>query len=569
MIKLLGGEYMNSLLQIICGIFLVLLILVNPSFAQDSNDIRDIYQEAKMKCIDRKWTEAITLFEELIEKYPGNKYEDDAIFWTGYCKEKLPGQGEDSFNTYERLVINYPNSTWVDDAQIHQITLAEQFILEGQDEYKNFLREQMKKDQKDVQYRSAIALGRIGDKKALPVLEKMKNDEDYGDMAKDLIDVLTTEKIPLDEEAKPADDSKKLNIIFDKDQIQPGEEELSGNLLFNTDRYIQYQSMLRKDDEWSKEELINFALWHILNTDDFKEYTSFANEYDKTEWRRKFWKRKDPTPTTSENEFEEEFQRRIDFARTEFASFWNYLNFKYLPDQHLRLGWPHAPWDARGELYIKYGEPDFRSVQGWHTEIWNYSRYKVDFLVKQYMTNIYGNAIAAGELSYRNYGDRIRDIDQSNPLSSMQRLGTTLWNNANTYVQANFIYKQEIRYAFNYNANLIQGIQVSIDHIVDNEKGQIVIRYQLSVDQFEQVSKPDGVEVRYREIYSVLDEDLREVAKNETVRQIRNIPDDDFKFEERINISLPEGKYTLYIRIEDQNAENLGIFSQDFEVKDL
>ena len=151
----------------------------------------------------------------------------------------------------------------------------------------------------------------------------------------------------------------------------------------------------------------------------------------------------------------------------------------------------------------------------------------------------------------------------------MQRLGTTLWNNANTHVQANFIYKQEIRYAFNYNAAIIEGIQVSIDHIVDNEKGQIVIRYQLSVDQFEQVSKPDGVEVSYREIYSVLDEDLREVAKNETVRQIGNIPDDDFKFEERINISLPEGKYTLYIRIEDQNAENLGIFKQEFEVKDL
>jgi hypothetical protein len=315
--------------------------------------------------------------------------------------------------------------------------------------------------------------------------------------------------------------------------------------------------------------LINFALWHILNTDEFKEYTSFTNENDKTEWRRKFWRRKDPTPTTSENEFEEEFQRRIDFARTEFASFWNYRNFKYLPDQHLRLGWPHAPWDARGELYIKYGEPDFRSVQGWHTEIWNYSRYKVDFLVKQYMTNIYGNAISAGELSYRNYGDRIRDINQSNPLSSMQRLGTTLWNNANSYLQANFIYKQEIRYAFNYNADIIEGIQVSIDHIVDNEKGQMVIRYQLSVDQFEQVSKPDGVEVSYREIYSVLDEDLREVAKNETVRQIGNIPDDDFKFEERINISLPEGKYTLYIRIEDQNAENLGIFKQEFEVKDL
>ncbi len=159
--------------RMMCSTILVLNLLVIVSVAQDPDEIRDAYQEAKMKCIDRNWTEAIALFEELLEKHPGNKYEDDAIFWTGYCLEKLPGQSQESFNTYSRLVNNYPNSPWVDDAQVHQIALAEQFVLGGQESYKDFLHQEMRKEQKDVQYREAISIGSIGDKKALPFLEKM------------------------------------------------------------------------------------------------------------------------------------------------------------------------------------------------------------------------------------------------------------------------------------------------------------------------------------------------------------------------------------------------------------
>jgi len=563
---------MNGFIRMMCSTILVLNLVVIVSLAQDANDIRDAYQEAKMKCIDRKWTEAITLFEELLHEYPGNKYEDDAIFWTGYCLEKLPNNNLEAFDKYSQLVEKYPTSPWVDDAQVHQIKLAERFVLEGQELYKEFLYQKMRKEQKEVQYRAAIALGRIGDKKALPVLEKMKSDEDYGNLASDLIAVLSTERIPIDEAVEMDNTQKKLDIIYEKDRRKPEEEKLSGNLIFDTKRYAQYKSMLHKDDDWSKEELTNFALWHILDTDDFEVYNTLESEYDKTEWRRKYWKRKDPTPTTSVNEYEEEFQRRIEFARAQFASFWNYLSFKYLPDQNLRLGWPHAPWDARGELYIKYGEPDSRSVQGWHTEIWTYYRYSVDFLVKQFMTNIYGNAIAAGELSYSNYGNsggRIRDFNHLNPLSSMQRLSSSLWNSANSYVQANFIFNQEMRYSYNYNADPIEGVQLLFDQSNSTENDKVIFRYQLPADEFELISQPGGLEVRYKEIYCVLDEDLREVAKSEIIRRIGNIPNDDFKFEENIMLNLPEGKYTLHLRIEDQNADNLGIFSHEFEVRNL
>jgi hypothetical protein len=563
---------MNHLIKIICTSFILLAVFVSGLSAQDPDEMRDAYQVAKMKAADQKWAEAVALFDEFLEKYPDSKYEDDVLFWIGYSQEQLPGQRHEAFNNYSKLVNNYPNSTWVDDAVGHQITLAEQFIQEGKEIYKEFLYKQLRKEEKEIQYRAAIALGKIGDKKALPVLDKMKDDEDYGKVATDLIVALSTERIPIDDEARRIDDKTKMDLVFDKDKIKQEEDEKRGILVFDTERYKQYRVMLKKDDDWSREELVNFALWHILDTDEFKEYISLASDFDKNEWRRKYWKRKDPTPTTKENEIEQEFQRRIDFSRDNFAEFWNYRSFKYLPDQHMRLGWPHAPWDARGELYIKYGDPEFRSIEGFHSEVWTYTRYSVDFLVKQYMTNIFGNAIRAGELSYRNYdlfNGRRNDFDHLNPLSSTQRLSQSLWNNTNTYVQTNFIFNQEIRYAYDYKADPIDNMEILFDQDLSREKERIVFRYQLPAEEFELVSQPGGLEVRYKEVYCVLDEDLREVTKQEVIRRIGNIPNDDYKFEESILLNLPEGKYTLHLRIEDQNAENLGIFRYEFEVKDL
>lgn len=54
-----------------------------------------------------------------------------------------------------------------------------------------------------------------------------------------------------------------------------------------------------------------------------------------------FWKSKDPTPETPENEWEEEYYRRIRYADLHFSS-------------SLRRGWR----TDFGGVYIKYGEPD-------------------------------------------------------------------------------------------------------------------------------------------------------------------------------------------------------------------
>ena len=64
---------------------------------------------------------------------------------------------------------------------------------------------------------------------------------------------------------------------------------------------------------------------------------------ERMDYRRQFWKRKDPDPTTTVNERLVEHYRRVVFARNHF-------------------GVQEFPWDRRGEIYIRYGAPDDRQV---------------------------------------------------------------------------------------------------------------------------------------------------------------------------------------------------------------
>jgi len=71
----------------------------------------------------------------------------------------------------------------------------------------------------------------------------------------------------------------------------------------------------------------------------------------RTEFLKRFWVRRDPTPSTPKNEFKEQFGERVDYTLTWFKA----VNTR-------------DPWDARGTVYIKFGEPDDRqdSVDFWY-----------------------------------------------------------------------------------------------------------------------------------------------------------------------------------------------------------
>ena len=72
------------------------------------------------------------------------------------------------------------------------------------------------------------------------------------------------------------------------------------------------------------------------------EHLENASESEKEELFREFWKHRDPTPDTEENEIKDEFYRRIDFCNQNFTVF--------MLDKE---GWE----TDRGKIFLKYGEP--------------------------------------------------------------------------------------------------------------------------------------------------------------------------------------------------------------------
>jgi GWxTD domain-containing protein len=70
------------------------------------------------------------------------------------------------------------------------------------------------------------------------------------------------------------------------------------------------------------------------------QFLGLSSDSLRAEWLRRYWRLRDPTPTTPENERRAEHERRVAHARREFA-------------------WKEPPhWDERGSIFIAFGAPD-------------------------------------------------------------------------------------------------------------------------------------------------------------------------------------------------------------------
>ncbi len=172
------------------------------------------------------------------------------------------------------------------------------------------------------------------------------------------------------------------------------------------------------------------ALKALLGPQQFGEYVLITDTIESDEWLRRFWTAHDPTPTTPENEFRDEHERRVSHAI-------------YLFGSHARGG---PPWDDRGEVYIRYGQPDERVVHqpdeggndlsnpppsvggsdlfksplnkaGAGTEIWVYYRWNESFQFEDKRGFGYFELVPVSDPSYQRQGTaefqstRLRAID--------------------------------------------------------------------------------------------------------------------------------------------------------------
>ena len=79
---------------------------------------------------------------------------------------------------------------------------------------------------------------------------------------------------------------------------------------------------------------------YIITADERKAFTRLGTDDEREQFVEQFWRQRDPTPDTEENEYKEEHYRRIAYANEHFAS-----------------GIPGWKTD-RGRIYIIHGAPD-------------------------------------------------------------------------------------------------------------------------------------------------------------------------------------------------------------------
>ena len=112
---------------------------------------------------------------------------------------------------------------------------------------------------------------------------------------------------------------------------------------------------------WGKDVESAIDLLTYIASGSFLETMKKASPEERRILWDEFWKEKDPTPNTPENEFYDEHVRRFEFANDRFRT-------AYTP------GWK----TDRGRIYIVYGQPDqiesnpYDSTQD-PTEIWHYT----------------------------------------------------------------------------------------------------------------------------------------------------------------------------------------------------
>jgi GWxTD domain-containing protein len=100
------------------------------------------------------------------------------------------------------------------------------------------------------------------------------------------------------------------------------------------------EKALRKELEGPWKKWLNEDVVYIITDEERNAFKHLQTDEEREQFVEQFWKRRDPTPDTEENEYKEELYRRIAYANEHYAS-----------------GIPGWKTD-RGMIYIKYGPAD-------------------------------------------------------------------------------------------------------------------------------------------------------------------------------------------------------------------
>jgi len=296
-----------------------------------------------------------------------------------------------------------------------------------------------------------------------------------------------------------------------------------------------------------------------------EEYTAIADSADREMFWQKFWKERDPTPTTQGNERYEEHLRRVAYADTFFSKVVHF-------------------WDDRGKIYIKYGEPDYRELNPMGDALYGSDPFastddidaKVDDepVTIRRMSGTYGwekwtyNSLAkVFSFLQKDVGYvLVKDLDAAksgghqSTIKSLQAIDAPMPTLGDTLSPD--IYQHDYGQPLNFPFDLAR--------FAARGKAEVWISYAIPLEEIAYDAE-DGRGFLNRSIV-IFDENMAEVSRDEKVltpespeEQIKN---SQVQLIDLAKFGLLPGGYSMAISLMDLNSGKTGIYKYKFSVID-
>lgn len=353
---------------------------------------------------------------------------------------------------------------------------------------------------------------------------------------------------------------------------------LSAIVLSGCASYMRTMKQQRKISQLSRKyRRVYSEIKYIATLDEIGEFVNLKTAEEREDFLRKFWKRRDPTPTTETNERKIEHERRVKYADLHFRK--------------VGIGIGLNRWDDRGGIYIQYGEPD---------EIEGYSMGEVPEMVTSgrdpmgWGSTFRGGRHASGYLTkpwekwyYYKYGLVFDFVEEHNTYELVA--SADLYKSGDPRTRALVYYgpgelsdevlsKGLASYALEKTTEFheqLKEIPVEIyepkykgEHLVSlldiatfkGRKGndKIELYYGIPFKEFKKQSDERKLELSA----VVFDENEVEITRKKERRSLfvpEVVPPDQF-FLDELEFEVPPGNYTLALRLEDKQAKKLGIY---------
>jgi len=298
----------------------------------------------------------------------------------------------------------------------------------------------------------------------------------------------------------------------------------------------------------------------ILTDEEREELDAITSPKERARWIQRYWKDQDPTPTTQVNERRQEHERRVAYARKNYAA----------PTK--------TGFDDRGRIYIRFGEPDDKwvrpmgSLQTKGNESWSY-----DTIARGLVFDFveYGGI-------YREVPDLRKAVMEGNPLAVARQMYSERMDISPAYA----------RLVTDFDFEWALGRMWAEREVAKNEAPAVVTRFAYKTGHlpfdYAYARFREGVDRTRLEVYTrirfrdlkfqplaegfrnttvvemVLLDDLgREVWKRS--KQVRMSAKSPAETEsgssiDQENLVVKPGRYTLAIQMQDLESEKVGIY---------